>query len=206
MENQVRISTKSQKLGRIPSVNVPPIFTCRKNAPCSSLCYARKGTFGYDKVKKAHLHNYTCYNENQDKYFKDIHNWLNNDVVIYKYFRWHMAGDIIDMKYLYGMVELAKKNKKTKFLAFTKKFELVNMYLATHNGELPKNLIILFSAWDNNFNVPNDYNLPVAYVDFKNKKLNPDIPADAKVCKGDCTTCRICWNLKKGESTILHQH
>ena len=180
-------------------------MTCRKDAPCANLCYARKGTFTYKNVKKSHLENYIFYSENQDLYFNKINEFLNDDVVIYKYFRWHMAGDIIDMNYLYGMIKLAKKNKKTKFLAFTKKFDLVNMYLAV-NGELPKNLIILFSAWDNKFEVPNPYNLPVAYVKFKNDRLNPNIPQSAKHCQGDCSSCRICWNLKKGESTILHQH
>ena len=202
---KLTISRKSKKLGSIPSINIPPILTCRKDAPCSKLCYATKGTFTYKKVKTSHLENYIAYQEDQQMFFKKIDNFLNDDVIIYKYFRWHMSGDIIDMNYLYGMVKLAKKNKKTKFLAFTKKFDLVNMYLSI-NGQLPKNLTIVFSAWDNGFKVDNPYNLPIAYVDFKNKRLNPEIPEDAKVCKNDCSTCRICWNLKEGESTILHQH
>ena len=203
---KITVSFKSKKLGRIPSLNIQPILTCRKGAPCSSLCYARKGTFNYKNVVKSHMDNYIAYNENQKDFFKQINDILNNDVIIYKYFRWHMSGDIIDMNYLYGMIDLANKNKKTKFLAFTKKFDLVNMYLEASGKKLPKNLIIVFSAWDINFNVPNPHNLPIAYVNFKNKDLNPDIPHNAKKCNGDCTTCRICWNLKSGESTVFNQH
>lgn len=203
---KITISFKSKKLGRIPSLNIPPVLTCRKDAPCFKLCYARKGTFNYKNVTQSHMDNYIAYNENQDGFFNEINNTLNNDVIIYKYFRWHMSGDIIDMKYLYGMIELANKNKKTKFLAFTKKFDLVNMYLDVTNKKLPKNLIIVFSAWDNRFEIPNPHNLPIAYVNFKDKKLNPEIPHNAKRCNGDCTTCRICWNLKEGESTVFNQH
>lgn len=202
--NKVNISFKSKKLGRIPSVNVPPIITCRENTPCAHLCYARKGVFCYEKVKKAHLQNYLAYHEDNQKFFNDINAVLNDDVIIYKYFRWHMAGDIIDMNYLYGMVKVAKANPKTKFMAFTKKFELVNMYLAVN--KLPKNLVIVFSAWDKNFEIPNPHKLPVSYIDFKKKKLNPTIPHTSKKCSGDCTTCKICWNLKNGESVVFKQH
>ena len=134
---KITVSFKSKKLGRIPSLNIPPVLTCRRDAPCSSLCYARKGTFNYKNVVKSHMDNYIAYNEDQKGFFKEINKTLNNDVVIYKYFRWHMSGDIVDMKYLYGMIELAKKNKKTKFLAFTKKFDLVNMYLEALHLLLP---------------------------------------------------------------------
>ena len=203
---KITVSFKSKKLGRIPSLNVPPVLTCRKGAPCSSLCYSRKGTSLYPNVVKSHMDNYIAYNEDQKEFFNQINKILNNDVVIYKYFRWHMSGDIIDMQYLYGMIELANKNKKTKFLAFTKKFDLVNMYLAASGKKLPKNLNIVFSAWDVNFKVDNPYNLPIAYVNFKNKDLNPEIPNDAKKCNGDCSTCRICWNLKNNESILFDQH
>lgn len=201
---KINIGLKSKKLGRIPSVSLPPQLSCRSDAPCSKLCYAKKGTFNYNNVKKAYLENYMLYSENKEQYFKTINDVLQDDVIIYKYFRWHMSGDIIDMDYLYGMVKLAKKNPKTKFLAFTKKFDLVNMYLAVN--KLPKNLTIVYSAWNKGFEVPNPHNLPVAYVDFKNKLLNPDIPQDAKHCQNNCSTCKICWNLKSGQSTRLHEH
>lgn len=202
----VVISMKSKKLGGIPSVSLPPMLSCAKGVPCAKLCYARKGNFTYKNVTQSHMNNYVAYNENQKDYFEEIHRKLNNGVVIYKYFRWHMAGDILDMQYLYGMIELANKNKKTKFLAFTKKFDLVNMYLSVSGKKLPKNLTIVFSAWDCNFKVDNPFNMPIAYVDFKDNSLTPEIPHNAKKCSGDCSTCRICWNLKSNECTKFVQH
>lgn len=201
----INISYKSKKLGRIPSINLLAGPTCIKDAPCNKGCYAKKGAFRYDKVIKSHYNNWMAYLENNEQYFKDIHKELNKGIMLYKYVRWHMSGDIVDMKYLYGVVELAKKNKRTKFLIFTKKFNLVNMYIAV-NGDLPKNLIVLFSAWDKDFKVDNPYNLPVYYVNFKKKKNNPEIPANAKKCQGSCEDCLACWKLKKGQSAVVDQH
>lgn len=203
---KIKISFKSKKLGRIPSLNLPPELTCRKDAPCAKGCYAKKGTFNYDNVKKTYLKNYIAYNESPENFFKQLNDVLNSDVIIYKFFRYHMAGEIIDMKYLYEMVKTANKNKKTKFLCFTKKYNLVNMYLASHDGALPKNLIIVFSAWHNAWKFENPYNLPIAYIDFKNKILNPSIPDESKHCINDCTKCHICWSLERGDSVTFKQH
>ena len=74
------ISTKSKKLGNIPSINVPPKETCRKDAPCAGLCYARKGTFTYKNVAESHKQNYIAYHENQDLYFKKINDFLNDSI------------------------------------------------------------------------------------------------------------------------------
>ena len=42
---------------------------------------------------------------------------------------------------------------------------------AKPNGKLPNNLNIVFSAWDKLWEVPNPHELPVAYVEFKNKMI-----------------------------------
>lgn len=201
----VNISIKSKKLGSIPTINLLASASCRKNAPCAKGCYAKKGNFQRDNVIKPHLENYLLYNENAEGFFQEINKFLNSGIVIYKYFRYHMAGDIVDMKYLYEMIKLANANKQTKFLCFTKKYELVNLYLSV-NKTLPKNLIVVLSYWDNTFKVENPFNLPVAYVDFKKKSRNVEIPNNAKECNGDCTNCLKCWNLKKGESVKFEYH
>lgn len=202
---KVTISTTNSKLsGQIPSINLPPIATCRKNAPCSHLCYARKGNFTFPNVKQSHINNLACYMYDKEKYFNDIIEFLNG-LVSYRYFRFHSSGDIIDSDYLLGMIRVAKKCKTVKFLCFTKKFELVNEFLAT-GEKLPSNLKIVFSAWDKNFKVDNPYNLPVTYVDFKDKEKNPKFPELAIPCTGDCPSCLACWSLKKGQSVVFHQH
>ena len=201
----VKISTTNSKLGLIPSVNLPPIITCRKNCPCADVCYALKGRYRFQNVKERHLHNYDAYLENPDEYFSAIKKCINNGLISYSYFRWHAAGDIVDERYFDGMVSVAKELPLTSFLAFTKKFELVNNYIKT-KGTIPSNLRIVFSAWGDSFQIENPYNLPVAYVRFKDEKLNTGIPCTASECSGDCTTCLQCWNIKDGESVVFNKH
>lgn len=201
---RVKISQTNTKLsGSIPSVNLPAIQTCRHDAPCKKYCYACKGNFTYTKVRQSLLNNLACYVNDKKQYFEDVISFLNG-LVSYRYFRWHSSGDIIDEDYLQGMVKVANKCKDVKFLAFTKKFELVNEYL--NNNKLPNNLKIVFSAWDKNFNVPNPHNLPIAYVNFKKKENNPKIPELAIPCSGKCYECLSCWTLRKGQNVVFNQH
>ena len=46
------ISLSNSKLGSIPSINLPPIVTCRPDAPCKSTCYACNGRFRFKNVKQ----------------------------------------------------------------------------------------------------------------------------------------------------------
>lgn len=202
---KIKISTTNTKLsGQIPSVNLPPIQTCRHNAPCRHLCYATKGNFTFPNVKESHLNNLACFINDPKQYFDDIIAYLNG-LVSYRYFRYHSSGDIVNEEYFEGMVRVAKKCKSVKFLCFTKKFEIVNNYLA--KGEkIPSNLHIVFSAWDKEFKVDNPYNLPMTYVDFKDTSKNPEIPELAIPCIGKCYECQACWSLKKGQSVVFHQH
>ena len=136
--------------------------------------------------------------------YDDIIAYLNG-LVSYRYFRYHSSGDIVDEKYFEGMVRVAKKCKSVKFLCFTKKFEIVNNYLAS-GEKIPSNLHIVFSAWDKEFKVDNPYNLPMTYVDFKDTSKNPEIPELAIPCIGKCYECQACWSLQKGQSVVFHQH
>jgi hypothetical protein len=202
----IKITTTNSKLGGfIPQINLPALVTCRKNAPCAKYCYARKGNFTFPKVQESIQNNLNEFLNDSKGYFKQIIDFLNNGEIIYKFFRWHSSGDIVNAEYLKGMVEVAKKCKHTKFLAFTKKFEIVNEYLAS-GEKLPKNLSIVFSAWDKTFKVDNPFNLPMTYVFFKKEENNADIPEFSFPCNGSCQNCKACWNLKKGQSVYFHQH
>ena len=126
-------------------------------------------------------------------------------MVVYSYFRWHSAGDIVDMRYLQGMVDVANALNRTSFLAFTKKYELVNEYIAS-GGVIPDNLHIVFSAWGNSLSVDNPNDFPVAYVRFGDEERDSSIPENASECSGKCTTCLQCWNLGRGESVVFNKH
>lgn len=202
-ENLITISTKNSKLGQmIPTINLPAITTCRANAPCRKGCYACKGRFRFSTVQKSLEKNYNIYKNNPQNYFNQIQVYLT--ALPYKYFRYHSSGDIVDTQYLLGMIETANKCKKTKFLCFTKKFEIVNEYLA-NGGIIPKNLNIVFSAWGI-FIPDNPYNLPMTYVNFSKNGLDKTIPNKAKQCNGQCATCQMCWKLKRGQSVYFNFH
>lgn len=197
------ISTSISKLGaNIPSINLPPVLTCNPNAPCFKGCYARKGHFCFDSVKQRYLDNLYFYKENPKQYFEDVVNATRLSL----YARWHSSGDIVDEKYLEGMCKVARKNKNTQYLAFTKQFPIVNKYVADGH-RIPKNLHIVYSCWKN-WIPDNPYNFPTTWVYFPNDKddTNKLIPKKAKPCDGKCDMCQKCWNLKKGESVVFKKH
>ena len=196
----IHISNKNSKLGQdIPSVSLPPVVTCRHDAPCFKKCYARKGRFCYANVKKSMADNLEAYKADPDFFFK----FISASTRFHRYFRWHTAGDIVDMRYLEGMVKVAQENPETKYLAFTKRFDIVNAYLA--NRTLPDNLRIVFSGWDKEFKIDNPFNLPVTYVRFK-KDDNSHIPEDAIPCGSKCYECIACWQLKEGQTIYFKEH
>jgi len=201
----VKISTSNSKLGIIPSINIPPILTCRPNCPCAKDCYAMKGHFRFRNVKESMAINLQRYKDDPQGYFEDIRHYINNGMITYSYFRWHSAGDIVDEQYLAGMVETAQKLQTTHFLAFTKKFELVNSFI-DKGGYIPQNLHIVFSAWGAQLQINNPYNFPVAYVKFEDEESDAFIPEDAVECSGNCTSCLQCWNMQRGQSVFFHKH
>ena len=201
----VKISKNNSKLGIIPSINLTPIVSCREGCPCAADCYAMKGRFRFQNVRDNMNSNYMSYIADPDGYFEDIKREIDNGMVVYSYFRWHSAGDIVDARYLEGMVEVATQLGRTSFLAFTKKYELVNEYIE-NGGSIPDNLHIVFSAWGEALKLENPYNFPVAYVRFKDDAQNKSIPESASECSGKCSTCLQCWHLGKGESVVFNRH
>ncbi len=203
---KIKISTTNAKLGyQIPSISLLPECSCRKDAPCTKLCYGKRGNYRFTQNQATQHFNYQCYVENSDNYFNEIITYLNDSLIMHKFFRWHSVGDIVDANYFLGMIRVAKKCKQVKFLCFTKKFNIINEYLQT-GAKIPNNLKIVFSAWHNGFKIDNPFNFPIAYIYFKNNKLNPDIPATAIPCAGYCPDCLACWSLKRGQSVFFAQH
>lgn len=217
VERLPKISVKVTKLGdSIPSINLPPIVTCRADAPCAKCteegggCYALRGHWMYKGPRNGLWNNLYAYRQNPKRFFESI----ATQTALFKFVRWFSAGDIVDMEFLKGMVRVARKNTGTKYLCFTKKYELVNEYLNA-GGRIPSNLKIVFSTWGDL--IPeNPHNLPLTYVKFalrgnKAKKaeimaLNAKIPESAIPCTGKCYACQACWSLKKGQAVAFNKH
>lgn len=200
----IHISLTNAKLGdKIPSLNLPTTI-CRSNAPCKSGCYANKGTWKYPKTEACLNNNLEMLKQHKDAFFDDIIQWLNDEDTIFKFFRWFSSGDIVNYNFFLGMVKVARECPQTKFLCFTKKFEIVNDYIL-FNGDLPSNLRIVFSNWGE-FKPQNPNNLPTTHVKFKDPLKNVNIPEFAIPCKGSCKTCKACWSLEKGQSVYFDFH
>lgn len=202
--SKVHISTGISKLGEtIPTVSLPPILTCRHDAPCTKLCYATHGRFRFKNVKDALQRNLDIWQQDPDGFFNQIHCFLT--AIPYRYFRWFSAGDIPDADFLRRMCRLAQQHTATSFLCFTKKYELINAYTEEHR--IPSNLRIIFSRWGN-FPCPNPHSFPEAWVKFKDEEIC--FPSNAIECSGFCGECvqnkHNCWKMRKGDAVWFHQH
>ena len=199
----VHVSHVSKTGDLIPSVGLPPGKTCRPDAPCLKKCYARKGRFAFQHNRELLQRNLRIWNADPKFFEREIM------IAAYpaKFFRWFPSGDIPDEAFLRMMIRVADEIRGTKFLAFTKKDDLVNEYLNKH-PMWSDNLVIALSAWGDNFRIKNPYNLPVAYIRFK--KTPCKIPTDARQCPkfcGDCVFSKAsCWDLRPGESVVFDEH
>ena len=198
---KITISTKLEKLGsQIPSLGLPAGKTCRPDAPCFAKCYARKGNYTFPSVKNALEGNLEAYKADPEFFF----DYIASNSRLVCFFRWFHSGDIVDDAFLLGMVRVARRNPNTRYLAFTKKFDIVNRYLDS-GKRLPSNLKIVFSGWSASFHVLNPHDLPTSFVRFK-RGDNSHIPPKAFKCSGDCSNCQMCWLLKKSESVEFGEH
>lgn len=205
----VHISNGISKLGaNIPSVNLPAVSTCRPDAPCYKECYARKGRFCFQKNKGLLERNLEIWEQAPEQFEQDVKIAAFHS----RFFRYHSSGDIPDVNYFLMMIRIAKELPNTSFLCFTKRFEIINVYLTEaedglHDG-IPDNLHIVFSAWGD-WLPDNPFHLPEAHIRFKNKPNNY-IPACAHQCPKYCGECVMsgcsCWDLKRGESVVFDQH
>ena len=200
MKQYAKVSNTNSKLGgQIYSVNLPPVVTCRSDAPCFKGCYACKGNWLFPNVKNSLQQNLEAYKNNHTLFFESV----AAQTALVRFCRWHSSGDIVDMQYFEGMCKVARKNKDTHYLCFTKKYEIINEFLSK-GKRIPKNLSIVFSAWSN-WIPENPYDLPMTYV-YGKEFNNELIPKDAIPCGGKCETCQACWTLKKGQHVYFLKH
>lgn len=188
-------------MGSVPSVSLPAVITCRE-CDCHQKCYARKLERLRPAVRNAYRHNLEVLQNDPDTYWREV----EAAIMLTRFFRFHVSGDIPDEKYLDKMVEIAERNQHCQILCFTKKYEIINNHIADNWGT-PDNLRIILSAWDN-LPVDNPYNLPVAYVMFKDG--HTDAPENAVSCSGNCSECARtdggCWTLGAGEAVVFDEH
>jgi hypothetical protein len=203
--NEISMSNNNSKTGKACLNIAFPVVTCRPDAPCVKTCYACKGCQQIAVVQGAYYRNLRLYNDDPDNFFEQVYYKVKFSGL--PKVRLFDSGDFPDAEFLVRLVDLCRSTPHVKYMAFTKKYEIVNNWIDT-NGKLPDNLNIIFSAWDKLWDVPNPHGLGVAYVDFDDKRLNPDIPENAFRCPGretTCSACGACWS-KKLKAVVFDEH
>lgn len=197
---RVCISSGNRKLGDIMNISLTPILCCPIGVPCArNGCYALKAYRLYPATRKAWARNARIAKIDPINYFLQIDKIIASQKP--RHFRWHVAGDILDIDYLKQMCEIAERNRRTQFLAFTKAFNIVNVY--ENSGAIPGNLAIIFSAWPR-MRIINPHRHSVAWVQDGTENR---VPKGAIECPGDCESCGMCFELPKlGRDVVFHKH
>lgn len=197
----ISISGGNMKMGKIPSVSLPSILTCRQ-CDCQKKCYAAKIERLRPSVRKAYGTNLHVLKTEPDTYWREV----EAAVMMSRFFRFHVSGDIPDMSYLIRMVGVAARQTHCQILCFTKKFELVNAFLDS-GAAIPANLHLIFSGWTG-LKMQNPHNLPEAHVKFKDGTTTAR--PDAIPCSGNCADCAVtdggCWSLQSGQQIVFKEH
>ena len=198
----IKISSGNAKLGSIPSVSLPAGVTCRADCSCQKKCYAKKLERLRKSVRDAYQHNLCVLRDSPETYWREV----EASIMMSRFFRFHVSGDIPDCIYFAHMIEVSERNPHCEILCFTKKFDIVNQHLEL-GGKIPKNLHIVFSGWDG-LKMDNPFLLPEAHVRYRDGTTTAS--SKAKECGGNCTECAItdggCWALKSGEQVVFNEH
>ncbi len=204
---QVAISNGNRKIGRVMNVSTAAMFTCGGNCrECKNLCYDIKAALQYGNVLHARGRNTAMAKHQRGLFFSQIDTAMTRRRRN-KYFRWHVAGDVIDADYLERMIENARRHQDFTIWTYTKQYHIVNDYVRAHGGNrrkaIPANLTIMFSEW-RGLRMENPYHFPEFRVIFKGEET----PSDATwICPGNCDVCkeqrRGCI---VGETTYAKEH
>lgn len=202
MNTNISISKGNSKMGSISSVSLPSGVTCRSDCECSEKCYAKRLERLRKSVREAYKNNYEVLKSSPETYWREV----EGAVMLSRFFRFHVSGDIPDREYLGRMFSLAERNPHCEILCFTKKYEFVNRELG-EGKKIPANLHLIFSVW-RGLGVNNPYNLPEAHVRYRDGTTTAG--GAAFNCGGNCTECALtdggCWSLKNGEQVVFDEH
>jgi len=196
----VTISSGNRKLGAIMNVSLTPIECCPPGVPCADEgCYALKPYRMYPGTRKAWKTNARIARTNPEGFFSQIAERIANERP--RYFRWHVAGDILNVEYLEQMCRIAADTPGTRFLVFTKAFNIVNAYENVRT--LPRNLAVIFSGWPG-MRIDNPHGHRIAWMQDETEHR---MPRDTLRCPGSCMTCHLCfWLPTLGRDVVFLKH
>ena len=156
----------------------------------------------YPQVSIARAENTVLMREHREKAFSEIDNYISHKKA-HKFFRWHVAGDIMDIDYFDHMIKIAKKYPDWTFWTYTKNYDVVNEYCDMFGKEsIPKNLSVMFSRWYG-LTMDNKYDFPV----FECILDGMEEPKNVYKCPGNCDCCKTNKHgCVAGESAYTLEH
>ena len=199
---RVTISHGNEKMGEVPSVSLLPFISCPASCAgsCGKECYAAKIALLYKTVLGSYAKNTAIALKRPARFWEDVERAIMGT----RFFRFHVSGDLLNAAYFEKMVEIAARNPGTEILTFTKKWDIVNAFIDA-GGEIPKNLHIVFSGWEN-LTPENPHGLPESAVVMPGEDPAPGW----KTCGGNCFNCACrgfgCWTLGAHETICFKLH
>ena len=201
------ISNGNRKIGKVMNVSLMPVLSCGNCKECMKYCYDIKACLQYpETVINARMRNYVICCADRRRYFDEIDSRMNRRR-LNKYFRWHVAGDILDADYFNEMVENARRHPDFVIWTYTKMYSIVNEWIAA-NGPLPSNFHVMFSEWDG-MPMDNPHNMPVFTCKLKAGNKNRPAESFEKMhkCPGNCDICKAAGRgCVAGEDTYADEH
>lgn len=194
--NGFYFSPGNTKIGKIWNFSLPPIKACAHGVPCANRkgCYALKSYMQYGNVRNAWDQNLASLTQDEhgpNQLFDAVWELLMRYRP--KYFRIHVSGDFINQRNVHTWCDLASSFPKTKFRAFTKRYEL-------DYSKCPRNLRIGFSMWPH-YGTPKP-GIPSAWM-YDPKDVDERIPKNVFRCPGSCMKCHFCFRSNSGDVVFV---
>jgi hypothetical protein len=197
----LHISERNDKLGRTMNISLPPGTTCLPDVPCREKCYAMKFYNMRTRVRKAWDDNLALYRADPFRYFDLIRMAIAKKKPLF--FRWHVSGDIPDLRYAEGILDIAEVFGATNFLIYTRVPGYLFDAAVQSKCGIPPNLAILESQWLGFDHKPYG-TLPTFMVVKPGLTVTTNDPGlTVYHCPGSCPTCRICWSAKRRHIDII---
>ena len=171
------------------------------------VCYARKGRYPTGVVQRALYRRLDCWKLNQGPVFQRAMARLVS-VLVDSHFRWFDAGDLANGAMLEDIVMIAKLTPHIQFWLPTRELAVVLDYLETTH-EFPDNLAVRVSAPMVDQALPVPLRYPAfARVVRSSVFTDEHKPGAGTICrayqnKGQCGSCRHCWDLDVDHVTYL---
>lgn len=207
MELKPRLIKGNRKIGDVWHFSTAAIASCGNCGECKWFCYELKAYLLYPSVLLSRCRNYVLTRYRREYVFTEISEMLKRKRTEYKWFRWHVGGEIQDMDYFERMIQVAVENPDWHFYTYTKMYHIVNEWCRIHGGKeaLPKNLAIMFSEWDG-MPMDNPYNFPTFRCIMADGSSRP-LQDDEWLCPGKCKICIASGHgCPFGEKTANNEH